>query len=326
MDLVSVDDVKAAALHIAGNVLRTPLMQAHWAGDGGGSGIGGRQSELWLKPENLQPIGAFKQRGATNALNQLDPVVRSRGVVTHSSGNHGQAVAWAARAYGVSAIVVMPDAAAPNKIDATKALGAEVVLVPAAERETAATKIVKERGCALVPPYDDKDVIAGQGTVGLEIVEDLPDVETVLVPVGGGGLISGVAAAVKGLVPNARLIGVEPELAADAAESLRAGKRISWDVDDTYRTIADGVRTTMLGEITWPHIAELVDEIVTVSEAEIIEAIGLLARHSRIVAEPSGALATAAFLKAPVSMGSTAAVVSGGNVNPQLLSSAIASL
>lgn len=324
MDLVSVDDVKAAALHIAGNVLRTPIVQATWAGDGGGSRSGGQQNELWLKPENLQAIGAFKQRGATNAVSRLDPILREKGVVTHSSGNHGQALAWAAQAYGVPATVVMPDAAATNKIDATKALGAEVVLVPASEREAATSDVVAERGGVFVPPYDDANVIAGQGTVGLEIIEDLPDVQTVLVPVGGGGLISGVAAAVKGLAPNARVIGVEPELAADAAESMRVGTRIAWNINDTTRTIADGVRTTVLGEITWPHISALVDEIVTVSEDEIIDAIGLLARRSRIVAEPSGALATAAYLKSPARMGLTVAVVSGGNVDPRLLSSALA--
>lgn len=312
MTLVTVDDVRAAAKRIADDVLRTPLVPAAWAG------------ELWLKLENLQTIGAFKIRGATNAVAQLDPDVRRQGVVTHSSGNHGQAVAWAARAFGVPAVVVMPDVATPVKIDATWALGAEVVLVPIAERDSRAAELQRERGMTMIPPYDHLDVIAGQGTLALEIADDLEGIDTVLVPVGGGGLISGVAATIKALSPTTRVVGVEPELAADVAESLARGERTAWDPDATRRTVADGVRTPLVGEITWPHITALVDEVVTVSETAIVEAVGLLARHSRVVAEPSGALATAAFLAAPAGYGRAVAVVSGGNIDPELLARAVA--
>lgn len=312
MDLVTVDDIKAAAHRIEGKVFRTPLVQAPWA-----------PGDLWLKPENLQPIGAFKLRGALNALARLSPAVRARGVVTHSSGNHGQAVAWAARTYGVPAVVVMPEGSAEVKRTAIRALGAEVVLVPASERATDAAAEAEERGAVIIPPFDHHDVIAGQGTAGLELTEDLPDADTVLVPVGGGGLISGIAVAVKELTSQVRVVGVEPELAADVAESMAAGERVAWDVDRTFRTVADGVRTTVVGELTWPHISKYVDEVITVSEDQILDAVGLLARRSRLVAEPSGALATAGYLADPERFGTTVAVISGGNIDPVLLSAAL---
>ncbi|MGH8827892.1 MAG: threonine ammonia-lyase, partial [Jiangellaceae bacterium] len=295
---MSIDDVRAAAQRIAGQVVRTPLLPAPWAGD------------LWLKPESLQPIGAFKLRGALNAFALLDPEARARGVVTHSSGNHAQAVAWAARAYGVPAVIVMPDSSPAIKIEATRALGAEVVLVPPVERESRAEKLRAERGLAVVLPFDQREVIAGQGTVGLEIAEDMPDVDTVLVPVGGGGLISGVALAVKALAPRARVVAAEPELAGDVAESFARGQRVAWDAELTYRTVADGVRTTLVGELTWPHIEAYVDEVVTISEEAILAATTLLARRSRLVAEPSGALSTAAYLTDPDRFGRSVAVLS----------------
>lgn len=312
MTLVSLDDIRAAAGRIAGHIVRTPLLPAPWAGD------------LRLKPENLQPTGAFKMRGALNAIGLLAPEVRAAGVVTHSSGNHGQAVAWAARVHGVPAVVVMPEGAASIKVEATRTLGAEVVMVPVVERETAARRIMAERGMSLVPPYDDLGVIAGQGTLGAEIVEDFPDVETVLVPVGGGGLISGIAAAVAALSEGARVVGVEPELAADAADSMRRGERTGWDPALTTRTVADGVRTPIVGELTWPHLQAYVDEIVTVSEEAIVAAVGELARRGRVVAEPSGALATAAYLADPARFGASVAVVSGGNLDAAVLAAAIA--
>lgn len=307
MDLVGIDEVRAAARRIAGQVVRTPLVPAPWAAD------------LWLKPENLQPIGSFKLRGALNAFALLDPESRSRGVVTHSSGNHAQAVAWAARTYGVPAVVVMPDSSPDVKIEATRALGAEVVLVPPVERESRAEKLRAERGLAVVLPFDQREVIAGQGTVGLEIAEDMLDVDTVLVPVGGGGLISGVALAVKALVPHARVVAAEPELAGDVAESFARGERVGWDAALTYRTVADGVRTSLVGELTWPHITTYVDEVVTVSEDAILEAVAVLARRSRLIAEPSGALSTAAYLTDPARFGRSVAVLSGGNIEPGLL-------
>jgi threonine dehydratase len=308
MDLVSLEDVRAAAGSVAGVAVRTPLLPCPWA-DG-----------LWLKPENLQPVGAFKVRGARHAIAALAPQRRQRGVVTHSSGNHAQAVAYAAAAYGIPCVVVMPRVAAPIKIEATRALGAEVVLVDAAERLTEAQALADERGLTLIPPYDHPDVIAGQGTVGLEIVEDLPDVDVVLVPVGGGGLASGVATAVAALRPSARVIGVEPAEAADAAEGLRAGSLVTWSPERTYRTVADGLRTN-LSELTFAHLRARLHDVVTVAEEEILDAVGELARRARIVAEPSGAVTTAAFLhhRDRLPAGRTVAVVSGGNIDPALL-------
>jgi threonine dehydratase len=309
MVMVDIDDVRAAAKRIRGLHVRTPLLPWPLAG-----------SEVWLKPENLQPTGAFKLRGASNAIGALTDAERAAGVVTYSSGNHGRAVAWAARKYGVPAVVVMPDSTPAVKVDGVRAIGAEVVLVPAAERESRAEEILAERGGALIPPFDHADVIAGQGTVGLEIAEDLPDVDTVLVPVSGGGLISGIAVAIKALCPQARVIAVEPELAADLAESFAAGRRVGWPHEKTLRTVADGLRTPLVGELTWAHIERFVDEVVTVSEDAILEATARLATSARIVAEPSGAVAPAVALTRPdVASGRIVAIVSGGNVEPSLL-------
>jgi threonine dehydratase len=267
---------------------------------------------LWIKPESLQPTGAFKLRGATNAVLRLP--ANTRGVVTHSSGNHAQALAFAARAVGIPATIVMPIGAVPAKIDATRALGATVQLVPYAERAAATGVIAREQGLTFVPPYDHPDVIAGQGTVGLEIAADLPDVDLVLVPVGGGGLASGVAVALAGLRAEARVIGVEPELAADAAESLASGERVRWDPAITASTAADGVRHAQVGALTWEHLRRHLHSVVTVSEEEIAAAVRFLAARFRLVAEPSGALATAAFLRGGLPPGVTVAVVSGGNI------------
>ncbi|MBY8871979.1 threonine/serine dehydratase [Micromonospora sp. PLK6-60] len=312
MELVSIADVRAAAADLAGAVVRTPLVPAPW--DDG----------LWLKPESLQPVGSFKLRGATHAVARLDPAARSRGVVTHSSGNHGQALAYAARTFGVPCTVVVPEGAPRVKVDRMRALGAEVRLVPPARRLAEAERVVAATGATLVPPFDDRRIIAGQGTVGLEIVADLPDVDVVLVPVGGGGLSSGVATAVAALRPSAVVIGVEPALAADARESLAAGEVVVWDVARTYRTSADGLRTN-LSELTLAHLRERLDRIVTVGEEEIAAAMGRLAREARLVAEPSGAVALAArlFHAGELPPGRTVAVVSGGNVEPAVLASAL---
>jgi threonine dehydratase len=267
-----------------------------------------------VKPECLQPTGAFKLRGATNAVLQVDRA--TTGVVTHSSGNHAQAVAYAARAVGLPATVVMPDDAVPAKIEATRAIGATVHLVPRTERAKTAEELAERHGLAMIPPYDHPHVIAGQGTVGLEIVADAPDVDVVLVPVGGGGLASGVAAAIKAQRPRAAVMGVEPELAADAAESVRTGVRTSWDPARTARTSADGVRHAVLGELAWAHISRLLDGIVTVTEDEIAAAVRFIATRYRVIAEPSGALSTAAYLwrRDRLPDGRTVAVISGGNV------------
>ncbi|MFZ5849954.1 MAG: threonine ammonia-lyase [Actinomycetota bacterium] len=314
MTLLSLADLYAARDRIGDVALRTPLLPAPWA-----------PGELLLKPESLQPIGAFKLRGAYNMVAALPPEVRARGVVTHSSGNHAQAVAYAARAFGVPAVVVMPQAAAPVKVAATRALGAEVLLVANAERESAALAVAAERGLTVVPPYDDPFVVAGQGTVGLEICEDAPDVRTVLVPVSGGGLLSGVAVAVAALCPGARVVGVEPELAGDAAESFRRGERMVWSPERTFRTLADGLRTTSVGVLPWEHIQALVADVVTVTEAEIRAAMRVLATRARLVVEPSGAVAVAAYLgRGRPPAGRTVAVLSGGNVDPALLAEVLA--
>ncbi|HEY3261526.1 MAG TPA: threonine/serine dehydratase [Pseudonocardiaceae bacterium] len=301
--LVTLDDVRAAADRIRGRVLRTPLLSTV-------------DCPLWIKPESLQPTGAFKLRGATNAVLRLDGA--ARGVVTHSSGNHAQALAYAARAAGLPVTVVMPDDAVPAKIEATRFLGATVQLVPPVERASAAEDLARRLGLTMVPPYDHPHVIAGQGTVGLEIADDAPDVDLVLVPVGGGGLAAGVAVAIKALCPRAAVIGVEPELAADAAESLRRGTRTAWDPARTAQTSADGVRHAVLGELTWAHLSRRLDAIVTVTEEEIAAAVRFLAARYRVVAEPSGALSTAAYLwhADQLPAGRTVAVLSGGNAAP----------
>ncbi|RKR89661.1 threonine dehydratase [Micromonospora pisi] len=313
MDLVTLDDVRDAATRIAGRVVRTPLLPAGW------------DPEFWLKPESLQPVGSFKLRGATNAVARLTETERARGVVTHSSGNHGQALAYAARAAGAPCTVVIPEGAPTIKIEQVRALGAEVVLVPAAERLATAEWIVAERGRTLIPPYDDRNVIAGQGTIGLEIVEDLSEVEVVLVPVGGGGLASGVATAIKALQPLTRVYGVEPAYAADAQESLTSGKLVVWDLARTHRTSADGLRTS-LAELTLAHLRERLDGILTVTESEIAAATARLVRGARLVVEPSGAVAAAArlFHRDELPSGRTVAVVSGGNVDPAVLAAAVA--
>lgn len=304
MDLVTLDDIHAAAERIAGVAVRTPLLMAPAIGAG-----------LWLKPETLQPTGAFKIRGAVNAVFSLPPEVRSRGVVTHSSGNHGQALAYAARAAGTTCCVVVPSTAPAVKVDAIRAQGAEIIKAEPPERLSEAQRVADERGSVLIPPFDHRDVIAGQGTVALEILMDLPEVEVIVTPVGGGGLISGVAVAAKAIRPGVRVIGVEPELAAETAESLHRGELVTWPVEKTYQTIADGVRTNP-SELTFTHIQSYVDDIVTVTEDQIREAVGVLAHKARLVVEPSGVLPVAAYLHGRLPSGPTVAVLSGGNLEP----------
>jgi threonine dehydratase len=280
---------------------------------------------LFIKPESLQPMGAFKLRGAYNKIASLSPEERKHGVISYSSGNHGQGVAYAARALGVRAIVVMPGNAPAIKIDATKKLGADVVLVGpgSVERQLKAEELARQHGYALVPPYNDELIIAGQGTMGLEILEDMPDVETVLIPVGGGGMISGVAAALKlATRGKVKVIGAEPELAADAQASLRSGKLVTLPAEQVSQTLADGLRTQSLGEMTFEHILRFVDDIVTISEDEIRAAIRRLAGDRQLTPEPSGAVAIAAFLFHRQELPSTTrnvAILSGGNIDPQLL-------
>jgi threo-3-hydroxy-L-aspartate ammonia-lyase len=311
--LVGIEAIRAAAMTLDGIAIRTPLIPFGPPGDG-----------RFLKAESLQPIGAFKIRGAYVAVSSLSADERARGVVTYSSGNHAQGVARAARLLGTPAVVVMPSDAPAIKHERVAADGAEIVVVGTAsdERQAVAERLAAERGLTVIPPYDDDRIIAGQGTVGLEIVEALPDIAAVLVPIGGGGLASGVAAAVRALAPGARVIGVEPELAADARDSLAAGRIVRWRAEDVSRTIADGTRTQALGRRTFAHLVALLDSIVTVSEAEIAAAVRLAAEESRLVVEPSGALTVAAlaFRSEEARLlgldGPVVAVVSGGNVDP----------
>jgi threonine dehydratase len=306
--LVTIEDIRAAAERIAGRVVRTPLIPFAAAEPG---------RPLWLKPESLQPTGAFKLRGAFNAILERLDEARARGVVTHSSGNHARAVAWVAHELGLRATIVIPDAAPAVKVEAVRQLGAEVVIVAPEERDSRAFELAAEHGYVMIPPYDDAGIVAGQGTIGLEIVADLADIDGVLVPISGGGLIGGVATAVKALSPGTRVIGVEPELAGDAAESFRSGERVSWTPEQTYRTIADGLRTTSVGEIPWRQIQKYVDDVITVSEDEIRDGVRRLAADARLVAEPSGAVPFAAYLHHAGQLGLTGnvvAVVSGGNL------------
>ena len=246
-------------------------------------------------------------------------------MITYSSGNHAQGVAYAARALETKAVIVMPGNAPAVKREATAALGAEIVLVgpSGVERQIKAEELAAEHGYVIVPPYDDEKIIAGQGTAGLEILEDMPGVELVLVPIGGGGLISGISTAIKSVKPDARVIGVEPEVAADAQASFRAGHIVKFPAEQVLSTCADGLRAQYPGTMTFEHIQRHVDDIVTVSEDEIMQAVRILAENPKTVAEPSGAVAPAAWLfyrdLFPAS-NHTVAVISGGNIDPGLLS------
>jgi threonine dehydratase len=318
--MVSLQDILEAQTRLQGIAVRTPLFEWTGAAD---------PRKLFLKLENLQPIGAFKLRGAYNKVASLSEDERRCGVISYSSGNHGQGVAYAARALGVKAIIVMPGNAPTNKLEATAALGAEIITVGpgSEERRLRAEQLAAEHGYAIVPPYNDEKIIAGQGTVGLEILEDLPSVETVLVPVGGGGLISGIAAAIKLSNselshPKIKVIGVEPELAADAQASLRAGRIVSFPAEQVSQTLADGLRTQSIGAINFEHIRAYVDDIVTVTEEEIRETMRALSGNAKTLAEPSGAVAPAAFLFHADELPNTkinVAVISGGNLDPQIL-------
>jgi threonine dehydratase len=320
VQLVSIADIRAAAARIAQIAVKTPLVRAPFPGLAGY----GTSKEIRLKAESLQPIGAFKIRGAANKILQLTREEIARGVITYSSGNHAQGVAYAAREVGAKAVIVMPSNAPAIKRAATLALGAEVVDVgPASsERLAVAEQLVREHGYVVVPPYDDEQIIAGQATCGLEIAEQLPSVDLVLVPVSGGGLLGGVAAAVKQLSPKTKVFGVEPELAGDTAESFRTGQIVSWSAERTSRTIADGLRTQSVGQRNFAHIQAFVDGMITVTEAEIRAAMRAIVATARLVPEPSGAVATAALLFHAAELPDyreAVAVVSGGNVAPELL-------
>jgi threonine dehydratase len=321
IDLVSVEDVRLAASQLAGITVRTPLVPFP-------------RTNVLVKPESLQPTGAFKLRGAYTAITALTPEQRQRGVVAHSSGNHGYAVAYAAALLGVRAAIVVPRNAPAVKTSAIAACGAELVQVePTMQaRLTAYDQIAQDRGYARIPPFEDRKVIAGQGTIGLEIAEDFAErpvkPAAVLVPVSGGGLISGIAVAIRALLPGTRVIGVEPELAADARDSFRQGVPVAWRAEDVARTAADALRVEKVGDLTFAHIRELVANIVTVTEEQLLTAVRRLALEARLVAEPGGAVAVAAALAGLAGEdGSDApvvAVLSGGNVAPDLLARVLA--
>jgi threonine dehydratase len=278
---------------------------------------------ILLKLESLQPMGAFKIRGAYNMVASLSEKDRARGVITYSSGNHAQAVAYAARAFGIKSVIVMPSNAPLVKRENTAALGAEIVLVgPASsERLKKAEELVAQHGYVMIPPYDDERIIAGQATAALEVLEDLPDVDLILSPVSGGGLLSGTSTAVKLTSPNVKVIGVEPELAADTQESFRTGRIVEWPAQKTTRTICDGLRTQSVGKLPFEHIRRYVDDIVTVSDDDIRAAMRRLFL-GRVLAEPSGAASLAATLHPDrfPPFRKAVAIISGGNVEPALLS------
>jgi threonine dehydratase len=299
--LVGLADIQAAAERIRGIVVRTPIVAA---------------PPLQLKCENRQPMGAFKMRGACNFLAQLSPEARAAGVITYSSGNHGQAVALAAQRLGLRAVVVMPETAPRVKVDGVRSYGGEVIFAgtTSADRKIRAEAEAAARGLTIVPPFDHPWIIAGAGTCGLEILEQCPDVTAVYVPIGGGGQLSGIAAVVKALKPAVRMVGVEPAGAARMTASRAAGRRVRLE---KTTSIADGLLTLEPGTLTFAHMQAFVDDIVTVEEAEIANAVRWLFKKAEIVAEPSGAASVAAALKAGTSIPlRTVAVISGGNVSP----------
>jgi len=288
-------------------VNRTPLVEIPLAG-----------RTFRLKCEQLQPIGVFKLRGAYTAVARLGDRRRT-GIVTASSGNHGFAIAWSAKAFGVRAIVVMPETAARIKVEAVRRLGGEVVFAGrtrSPEQGARAEAIAAAEGLNLIPPFDHPDVIAGQATCGLEILEDAPDVDTILVPTGGGGLLAGISAAVSALKSSVRVIGVEPEGAAKLSAALAQGKPVTLDRTES---LADGLLTPAIGDLTWQVIRPVVREAVRVTEVEIGLAVKHLYRQVQVVVEPSGAVTTAALLAGRVSAeGSVVAIATGGNVDPGL--------
>lgn len=303
-EIISLDAIRAAAARIAAFVNSTPLIRMTPSG-------------FALKAENLHPIGAFKIRGAFNALLTLSNEERRRGVVAHSSGNHAQAVAYAAKMLGVRATVVMPETSSRLKMDATKRWGAELVLCSpfGNARADVTAGIAREHGYVVIEPYDSAAIMAGTGTIGLEILAQKPDVKFVFVPVSGGGLIGGISAAIAQSNPDIRVIGVEPELADDAAQSFQAGRIVRVPPEDTIHTIADGLRVSQLGRLPWINIRAFVHDIVTVSEDAIRAAMRLIAAQAKLVAEPSGAVALAGALAMGCDSEQTAAIVSGGNID-----------
>jgi threonine dehydratase len=307
MRLVTLDEILAARERIRPVAKRTPLVDV--------SSLAGRP--LWVKCESLQPGGAFKIRGAYNMVAQLSDDQRRRGVITYSSGNHGQAVAIAARALGAAAVVVMPTTAPKIKVEGAKGFGAEVVFAgtTSLHRRAKAEEIAAERDLTMVPPFDHEWIIAGQGTLGLEILEQCPDVGTVLAPIGGGGLVSGVSAAIKQSKPGVTVIGIEPSGAATMKNAIDAGEVRTLE---GAKSIADGLMAARPGDLNFAHVRKFVDRIDTVDDSEIAAAVRWLFLRAKIVAEPSGAASVAAALRESASYTPpVVAIISGGNLAPE---------
>jgi threonine dehydratase len=307
-DAVTFDDVARAHERIRAQAHRTPVLTS--------ASVNARTgASVFFKAENLQRMGAFKFRGAYNALSQLPPEEKRRGVVAFSSGNHAQAVALAGRLLGIPAVIVMPADAPSVKLEATRGYGAEIVLYAKGEnREEVARKISSERGLSLIPPFDHPHVVAGQGTAAKELIEDAGPLDVLLVPCGGGGLLSGCAVAARHLSPGCRVIGVEPAAGDDATRSFRSGTLQVIAVPDT---IADGARTTSLGRITFPLVMRYVDDMLTVSDDELLQSMFYVWERMKIVVEPTGALAACALLenKLAATGKRVGVVLSGGNVD-----------
>ncbi|MBA3869860.1 MAG: threo-3-hydroxy-L-aspartate ammonia-lyase [Anaerolineae bacterium] len=313
MSLVTYADVVSAAAQIAPVAHRTPVITSHTLDERVGANV-------FLKCENLQRMGAFKFRGAYNAMSRLSDAEKARGVITFSSGNHAQAIALSGKLLGVKTVVVMPDNAPIIKREATKGYGAEVVQYnpSEADRKVLAEDLAKKYGYTIIPPFDHPHVIAGQGTSALELIQDVGELDTLLVCVGGGGLLSGCAIAARGASPKCKVIGIEPEIAADATESFRSKKLTTIPYP---HTIADGTRTVSLGDITFPLILDNVDDFATVSEQAIKAAVRFAFFRLKLVMEPSGVLGLAALLSGAVkATGKVGVIISGGNIDAPTMS------
>jgi threonine dehydratase len=309
---VTLEALRAAARGLDGVAIPTPLLPVRALSEL-------VRAPVAVKCEHLQPVGAFKIRGAFTAISRIPAADRARGVITYSSGNHGQAVAYAARRLGIRAVVVMPERAPPVKVEGVLRHGGEVVIAgnSSAERYARAHQMADEQRLTVVPPYENLDVITGQGTCGLEIIEALPQVSTILVPVGGGGLLAGIAAAAAALKPDVRVVGVEPAGAPKLSRALEAGRPVVLDHTDS---LADGLLPLAIGELPFRLISGIVREAVQVEEDEIVAAVRFLHQEASLTVEPSGAVTTAALLSRRVQpTGSTVAVLSGGNIDPHLL-------
>ncbi len=306
---ISFEDVAAAARRIEGAAHRTPVLTSSTADALTGA-------RLFFKAENFQRMGAFKFRGGYNSLSQFTDAQRKGGVITYSSGNHAQAIALSAKLLGIEALIIMPKDAPAIKVAATKGYGAELVLYDRykEDRDEIGNRLATERGMTLIPPYDHPHVMAGQGTAALELIEEIGPLDLLIVPIGGGGLMSGCAVVARTLAPDCRIIGVEPEAGNDAQRSLAEGKIVHID---TPRTIADGAQTQHIGRYTFPVLRALVDEIVTVSDAELVEAMKFFAARMKILVEPTGCLAAAAAFSGRLDLAGkrVGMVLSGGNVD-----------